>query len=514
MDSRLERSTKSLSSFLEEDTSPAFLGISDAARNHLSKFREFLRDFYSQKFGTWPPRTVFTKAILRSMHSDFLNLHDYLVDLNSSAAISEQGLASGGICVFQITQAFDKRHSFEPLLHPHARLPNEGGLRRSSSKKTLVALGLGPKQEVDPKSDILTAAANTSNLRVLNAPLVKAYQIFEGDSITEKSDKLSLSDSRKSRWILVYCTFQILTSVTRAPPAVRDTESPTYPLCCDSHDLPPWREPSPPPTRASRASNSKSRQPLSINALMQGTPTTRPETAKSRPGNSKLPLKSSMSARAPVAPDCRSDNYIKHIDVPIPSWKDVFSMRDPSTVAFNELAKQMDSKGTKARKNSATPNSGSRFNLLGRKGNDKDKERERERAKMPTPLQMARKGSTSTGHSSRSNKSGSMTDRMESVRSGSRSTDALSKPRSIDALSMSPSIDALSMSPSIDVVNRKQSADGPRAVEPRSPQKAAVAPWESMEPTMSGAMDPSARPISNASKMKDHSRAKSIPLVP
>jgi hypothetical protein len=515
MDSRLKKTAQTLSSFLEEDLSPVYLGISEAARAQLNHFREFLYEFYSQKFGSWPPRSIFSKSIFKSMHSDFRNLYDYLVDLESSPSLSEKGLASGSISVLQILQAFDRRHNYQPLSHLLPQLPNNGGLRRSSSKKALDSFRLSVRKEIDPKSNVFTTAANSTNLRIINSPVVKAFQQFEIVSMAENSSSLSLTDARRTHWIIVYCTLQMLISATRAPEAVQDVDSPTYALCCDTHGIPPWR--TEPPPRHPSPTGESSRVPLSINALMQGTPLTRPDTSKSPP----------MSPRSPASSDFSADSYIKPADIAIPTWRDVLSMRDPSTVAFKELQKQMDtSKTEKSKKKSASkagPSSQastSRYslNLLSsKKTNEKERLREKERAKIPPPpgSSMARKGSSSTGHSSQSIKSGSLSGRVDSVRSADRSTDALSKITSRDTAPKVASREALP---------RKYSS-GKHVDEPRSPDKGDVAPWEAMEPTMSGAIDSrpttrqmELRPSSKTSKLSkeqgSHSRAKSIPLVP
>ena len=122
-----------LSTFLQEDFSPAYLGLTDAARNHLSRFRRFLHDFYTDKFGYWPPPrgVTFPKALYKSMFYDFKSLYDYLVDSTSTADISSQKPASGGICVLQNVLNFDKRQNFCSLPHP---LP--GTVRRSPSTST------------------------------------------------------------------------------------------------------------------------------------------------------------------------------------------------------------------------------------------------------------------------------------------------------------------------------------------------------------------------------------------
>lgn len=249
MDLHLGRVMAALSNFLEDDFSSAYLGLSQGARAHLDRFRSFLHSFYVEKFGYWPPPegSCFSKALYRSMYFDFRSLYDYLVDMESSDSIQSQKLASGGICVLQNVQAFDKRHKNAPLPHPLPRIPEDiAPHNRTQSQRALVAFKLGSKQARTDRymttRAALTAATNAHDISVTSSPLVMAYMRFEREcAVSQREEKVSIADARKVRWLLIYGVLQMLISAMRAPKEVRDTEEPTYPLCCLITGTPPWK---------------------------------------------------------------------------------------------------------------------------------------------------------------------------------------------------------------------------------------------------------------------------------
>ncbi|KAL1624160.1 hypothetical protein SLS54_004089 [Diplodia seriata] len=237
MDLHLTRVSKAVSTFLEAELSPSNLGLPPGPRAHLDRFRSFLNSFYVDKFGYWPPPTGtgFSRDLCRSMYYDFKALYDYLVDTDSSESIQAQKPADGGICVLQNVQAFDRKHKYTPLPHPLPLLPTTPRPSgRVLSQRNLVALTLGNKQsKTDKQLMQLAALSNATNSRkttVANAPLVRVYKIFERDSLDKQKEKVSISDARKARWILIYATLQMLVSVTRAPcepSSLRRTSLPT-----------------------------------------------------------------------------------------------------------------------------------------------------------------------------------------------------------------------------------------------------------------------------------------------
>jgi hypothetical protein len=315
MDLHLGRVTRALSNFLEEDFSPAYLGLSNGQRAHLDRFRSFLHTYYVEKFGYWPPPpgSRFSKSLYKSMYFDFRSLYDFLVDMESGDSLVDQKPASGGICVLQNVQAFDVRHKYIPLPHPHPLLPEAASeTHRTQSQRALRSLKLGTKQAKTEKyftaRDALAAATNSADLAVTYAPLVKEYKKFERECTRRPEDKVSVRDARKVRWIVIYGTLQMLVSVIRAPKEVRDVDSPTYPLCCLVSQLAPW-------LGGAKSLNSPYVESLNIPARVStdGFDPSLP-ISKTRP----------QSPDVVIQPDCEGDDYFTHThaasvtEIPLP----------------------------------------------------------------------------------------------------------------------------------------------------------------------------------------------------
>jgi hypothetical protein len=306
MDIHLGRVTKAVRNFLEDDLSPAYLGLPDGARAHLDKFRSFLHGFYVEKFGYWPPPkgSAFSKALFKSMYFDFRNLHDFLVDRDSTTDMASQKPASGGICVLQNVASFDQRHKFLPLPHPLPLLPSDVPVRRrTESQKTLKALTLGSKQG---KTDryltaraSLTSATNSNDFAVSNCAIVREYERFERVcALNHREEKVTMADARKVRWLLIYGTLQCLASALRAPKQVRDIEGPKYPMCCLIAEQSPWQA-------GTKVLTSPLTQSINI-----------PDTIDnflSRP-NDNSPGQATPTTST-IQPDCQTQDYFSHTNV-------------------------------------------------------------------------------------------------------------------------------------------------------------------------------------------------------
>jgi hypothetical protein len=235
VDLHLDRVARALRSFLEEDFSPVHLGLAAGARTHLHSFQRFLHQFYIAKFGYWPPpRTIpFPKALYKSMFYDFQSLYDLLADTRSNADIASQTPASGGICILQTVDHFDKRHKFNALPHSLPLLPEV--LSQTTTRSLSSASFKKKTRDVQAGLAALDAATNEFDTGVDQPSIVQAYKNFEksyGTNSSPREEKLTAVDARKVRWLLIYGTLQYLTFALRAPNGVRDVESPDYPLCC------------------------------------------------------------------------------------------------------------------------------------------------------------------------------------------------------------------------------------------------------------------------------------------
>ncbi|KAK0994955.1 hypothetical protein LTS01_006886 [Friedmanniomyces endolithicus] len=246
MDLHIARVTRAVGSLLEEELGPENLGLSKPARDHLDRFRSFLHKYYVTKLGYFPPNQEgpWNKRLWTKMYHAFQTLYEYLVDADSSFdRLNDRG-ATGGICVVQNVQAFDQRHGYTPLPHPLPLLPQVPTRRRTiDAQKGLRSLVLGrvdsaAAQHLSSKQG-LAKAANVGVQETTACELVEAYQQFERQYLEEK---LTVPEARKVRWLLIYGALQMLISITRAPKEVRDTETPSYPLCVLTTGSPSWMD--------------------------------------------------------------------------------------------------------------------------------------------------------------------------------------------------------------------------------------------------------------------------------
>jgi hypothetical protein len=174
------------------------------------------------------------------MFDDFQRLYNYLVDKDSSTDISMQKPASGGICVWQNVVNFDQRHNFTAQAHPLPLLPIYASRsKKSDSQKALRQMTLASQHNKNHEHLSMTAAlavaSNKLDKDAMDSRIVQAFMHFERAYPLEPShreERISLVDARRVRWILIYGLLQHLASALRAPPEVRDTETPDYPLCC------------------------------------------------------------------------------------------------------------------------------------------------------------------------------------------------------------------------------------------------------------------------------------------
>ncbi|KAG9202084.1 hypothetical protein G6514_004752 [Epicoccum nigrum] len=318
VDLHLGHVASALSKFLEEDLSSAYLGLSSGARRHMNRFRRFLHSFYVKKYGYWPPPrgSPFPKALYKSMYFDFQNLYYYLADTESTANFALQGPASGGICVLQNVDSFDKRHKFTPQPHPLPLIPNYTETSKNAgSQKALRQLALAPQHNkantAQTVSAALLAATNSHDAAVVNSSIVREYAQFEqvySSTLNQRDEKVSVVDARKARWFLIYGTLQYLASALRAPKEVRDVDTADYPLCCLLPDQSSW------------SSTSTASTPSVVSPAISTI------TAINVPQAIDEFLNSSDSDFTSIRPDCQREDYFStrttsqrgSVDVPAP----------------------------------------------------------------------------------------------------------------------------------------------------------------------------------------------------
>ncbi|PNS21453.1 hypothetical protein CAC42_1232 [Sphaceloma murrayae] len=285
MDLKVTKVTRAMTNFLEEDLSPAKLGLTISQRAHLDRFRSFLNSFYVGKLGYWPP-PEYTMDLFHAMRYDFECLYDLLVDKESFPHLPNA--TSGGLCVLQNVSAFDTRHDFQPLDHPLPLNPQHGAL----DSKSLSARGL--RSLLNSKSSRrnllasartgLDGATNKIAPHVTQCALVKSYLSFELDGLARLEPDLAIADARKVRWIHIYYTLQMLRSITTSPPSFNPTSCPYH--TCPSIPAIPW-------TSTNR------------NSILAVHPALRSPAPSDRSTPTTPPLQTPQS----IHPDCVRDDY-------------------------------------------------------------------------------------------------------------------------------------------------------------------------------------------------------------
>lgn len=294
MDIHVERATRSIGTFMEDELSSAYLGLSKSAREHLDDFRSFLQSYSIATYGYWPPNTdgYFAKSLYQEMHDEFRFLYEYLADKSCGSESTTKQPTVGGICVRQNLEAFNERHKYPTLPYALPLVPNLSMVESvSQARRVRRSLGFGTKnissRKFDLVKDALYEATNLFDPETTSCPLVVAYANFEANHAGDLEDQVSIADARRVRWILVYAMVQMLSSINHAPAEVRDPEAASYPLCCLTIGLPPW-------TSASRLSISK----MSIPA------TPLPVIA---------PLSRPPSPTISIHPDCENNDYFNYL---------------------------------------------------------------------------------------------------------------------------------------------------------------------------------------------------------
>lgn len=248
---RLDRASAALADFCESDSViNQRLNISDSSLRHLERFRTWLQGFYVQRHGYWPPHVVkskygkvrpLPKHTLLTMYSDFRNLYQYLV--NSQADPFHQPEVSRS--VLSVLTKYDEQMKFTPLPCLIPLLPvadfDHGDLRRSkSSFSVFKSKKTRHNSRKAAVASSLAIATNIGDMRVVGSAIVREYALFERSFTIDESERITATEARMARWMLIYALLQIIISVTNAPDQVRDVEGVDYPLCVQTAGCPPW----------------------------------------------------------------------------------------------------------------------------------------------------------------------------------------------------------------------------------------------------------------------------------
>ncbi|KAK4667799.1 uncharacterized protein QC764_704540 [Podospora pseudoanserina] len=263
MSTYLGRAGQQLRDFLESDFRESQTKLTPGEHSHLDRFRMFLAAYFTKRLGRYPPASieppylVFERDVYATMHQDLDALYQHLADttLCTTSMPTLAHLKTGGT-ILQIVHGFDERNKFTPLDHPLPLVP-EVIPKPATRKLSWLSRNdkVKPRQTLVDHASLIKATNKQSSL--MANPLVVAYRKLEEDAVffpskADKNEKLTQADTRKARWVLIYCISQILRSCSYSPPICRNMEGVRYNIAIDTSTIiHPWGdEPEPPSSPA------------------------------------------------------------------------------------------------------------------------------------------------------------------------------------------------------------------------------------------------------------------------
>ncbi|KAI9740685.1 MAG: hypothetical protein M1818_004649 [Claussenomyces sp. TS43310] len=256
MNSRLNRQSRSLSTFLEDELAPVIQRLPPDALLHMDLFRSFLHEHYVTKFGYYPPQhpdgacSIFPKDAHAVMYNDFQMLYEFLVDKSFATSDWRLEATDDPIRVLSVIEIFNERYHYESLVHPYPLLPPGTMVTPDQTfGRRFGTIGRGSRSKYDARLAALAAllkATNRNEAGLFQCSLVRAYQSFERDCFfapkSEQGSRISAADGRKVRWLVVYAMLQTLHTVMEVPLEVHDTEDVSYHLCVPTAGCLPWKD--------------------------------------------------------------------------------------------------------------------------------------------------------------------------------------------------------------------------------------------------------------------------------
>ncbi|KAF8853605.1 hypothetical protein BDZ45DRAFT_70072 [Acephala macrosclerotiorum] len=296
---RIQQAEKRLGEFSFEDMWIFSEGDSPSARDAFMRTKDFFRQYYAAKFGSWPTKpdhgskTWLTRSQVCELQTDFNALYDYYVDRSVFFHVQETHLATyignmvrivrandpnfdpdaDGVRMTQILKNFDRSNGYPPIPYPFPVLPesipvttgrpdtSESTEKQPKTDKMLnifkkknkakeekqAALdNSSTEKTVDPlkENEFRMVYSAATNLLVLKdqytgSALVDAFEAFE------QNDKIGEVDPhivRRGRWILIYGVLQVLASISNDTPNLvwEGQDKVKYFLNPKLEGCPPW----------------------------------------------------------------------------------------------------------------------------------------------------------------------------------------------------------------------------------------------------------------------------------
>ncbi|KAF2709847.1 hypothetical protein K504DRAFT_455507 [Pleomassaria siparia CBS 279.74] len=237
-----------------------------AVNQSYQAFRQFLISYYTKIYGNWPPiqgKTWLNRRIALGLQEDFGALYDYLVDRDAvwdsreerpgkkwemaNKKVEDFRADLPDLSITDMLVTFDNRHGYLHIPYPYPLLPREvPGVKKTVQKKSLFG-GL-KKSKADTTQDakahlqlsiVFSDATNINkpDFSINGSTFIDAFERFE---LTTDLKSLTPREARLGRWVLLYGTLQVISTLAVDNDDLKWTNGVRYFLCSDLKRCPEW----------------------------------------------------------------------------------------------------------------------------------------------------------------------------------------------------------------------------------------------------------------------------------
>jgi hypothetical protein len=232
------------------------------ARTGFNTFRTFLREHFDKSYKAWRARvneehcadSWLTRELVNKLQEDHGALYEFLVDRDmtwaSSSAVMRNSTgpdASREIhntSVATLLDAFDLKHGYTSILHPYPLLPVSVPVEANNDSNASHRVSLSPfgsRASRARDKRVAQAYAVANNIKLVDSNirrnhLVEAFRKYE---LSDNVRQMDPRDARKGRWMLLYCTLQVLAGISVDTPHLFFTDVPYF-LNPRLKNTPPW----------------------------------------------------------------------------------------------------------------------------------------------------------------------------------------------------------------------------------------------------------------------------------
>ena len=256
---KIQESEDRLATFQFDDMWPVRSDQQVSVPASFNSFRRFLLRHYEKTYKTWPPRSLhevgawLTPGLVTRLQEDFGSLYNlyvdqdvvwdeadkYMIRKTDRAPVRAQN--SNDLGLERIFTAFDQKHKYHHIPHPHPLLPQPVQITEAGKQSQSKILFSSKIKSLERRN--LVASTEASNA-ILLGPEVTSNNLVESFLKFDKSDKVgeeNIRNIRRARWVLLYGILQLLSNIANDTPHLWFKDNVDYFLNPRLKGMPPWK---------------------------------------------------------------------------------------------------------------------------------------------------------------------------------------------------------------------------------------------------------------------------------